>query len=87
VNKHEAKYTLLNCATLAAVLFTVLIANISSYIENLRLCSSAEVGIVLKTFINFEMNLVFHKIVLFKSVLCLYLLAHISRYDRLAQQK
>jgi len=43
-----------NCAALAAVLFT-------SLIENLRLCSSAEAGIVLNLFLNFEqkMNLVY----------------------------
>jgi len=38
-----------NCAALAVVLFTTLI-------ENLRLCSSAEAGIVLKLFLNFEKN-------------------------------
>jgi len=47
VNKREAKCTLLNCAALAAVLFTNLI-------ENLKLCSSAEAGIVLNLFLNFE---------------------------------
>jgi len=36
-----------NCAALAAVLFT-------TFIENLRLCSSAEAGIVLNAFLNFE---------------------------------
>jgi len=36
-----------NYAALAAVLFSALIANICSLIENLRLCSSAEAGIVL----------------------------------------
>jgi len=36
-----------NCAALAAILFTILI-------ENLRLCSSAEAGIVLNLFLNFE---------------------------------
>jgi len=49
VNKREAKCSLLskmqfaNCAALVAVLFTTLI-------ENLRLCSSAEAGIVLNLF-------------------------------------
>jgi len=37
------------CASLAAVLFTTLI-------ENLRICSSAEAGIVLNLFLNFEQN-------------------------------
>jgi len=46
VNKREAKCTA-NCAMLAAVLFTTLI-------ENLRLCSSAEAGIVLNLFLNCE---------------------------------
>jgi len=36
-----------NCAALAAVLFTTLI-------ETLRLCCSAEAGIVLNLFLNFE---------------------------------
>jgi len=36
-----------NCAALAAVLFTTLI-------ENLRLCSSAEAGIILDLFLNSE---------------------------------
>jgi len=36
-----------NCAALAAVLFTTLV-------ENLGLCSSAEAGIVLNLFLNFE---------------------------------
>jgi len=36
-----------NCAALAAVLFTILI-------ENLRFFSSAEAGIVLNLFLNFE---------------------------------
>jgi len=36
-----------NCAALAAVLFTTLI-------ENLRLYSSAEAGIMLNLFLNFE---------------------------------
>jgi len=36
-----------NCVTLAAVLFTTLI-------ENLRLCFSSEVGIVLNFFLHFE---------------------------------
>jgi len=35
-----------NCMALAAVLFTTLI-------ENLKLCSSAEAGIVLNLFLNF----------------------------------
>jgi len=35
------------CAELAAVLFTTLT-------ENLRLCSSAEAGVVLNLFLNFE---------------------------------
>jgi len=39
-----------NCATLAAVLFTNLI-------ENLRLCSSAEAEIVLNLFLNFKQKL------------------------------
>jgi len=48
MNKHEAKCTLLNYyAALAAVLF-------KTSTENLRLCSSAEVGIVLNLFLNFE---------------------------------
>jgi len=38
-----------NCAALAAVLFTTLI-------KNLRLSSSAEAGIVLNLFLNFEQN-------------------------------
>jgi len=38
-----------NCATLAAVLFTILTGN-------LRLCSIAETGIVLNLFLNFEKN-------------------------------
>jgi len=38
-----------NCAALTAILFTALI-------ENLRLCSSAEAGIVLNLFLNFEKN-------------------------------
>jgi len=36
-----------NCVALAAVLFNILI-------ENLRLCSSAEAGVVLNLFLNFE---------------------------------
>jgi len=36
-----------NCAVFAAALFTTLI-------ENLRLCSSAEAGIVLNLFLDFE---------------------------------
>jgi len=36
-----------NCVALAAVLFTILI-------ENLRLLSSAEAGIVLNLYLNFE---------------------------------
>jgi len=36
-----------NCVALAAVFFTILI-------ENLRLCSSAEAGIVINLFLNFE---------------------------------
>jgi len=36
-----------NCAALAAVLFSTLA-------ENLRLCSSAEAGIMLNLFLNFE---------------------------------
>jgi len=36
-----------NCGVLAAILFTILI-------ENLRLCFSAEAGIVLNLFLNFE---------------------------------
>jgi len=36
-----------NCMVLATVLFATLI-------ENLRLCSSAEAGIVLNLFLNFE---------------------------------
>jgi len=43
-----------NCAALAAVLFTTLIANICSLTENLKLCSSAETGIVLNLFLNLE---------------------------------
>jgi len=43
-----------NCAA-AAVLFTTLIANICTLIiENLSVCSSAEAGIVLNLFLNFE---------------------------------
>jgi len=42
-----------NCAALAAVLFTTLIANICSEIENLRLCFSAEAEIVLNLFFKF----------------------------------
>jgi len=38
-----------NCAALVAVLFTTV-----HLIENLRLCSSAEAGIVLNLFLNFE---------------------------------
>jgi len=37
-----------NCAVVAAVLFITLIDH-----EHLRLCSSAEVGIVLNLFLNF----------------------------------
>jgi len=36
-----------NCAALAAILFT-------SFTESLRLCSSAEAGIVFNFFLNFE---------------------------------
>jgi len=36
-----------NCAALAATLFTI-------FVENLRLSSSAEAGIVLNLFLNFE---------------------------------
>jgi len=52
---------LANCATLAAVLFITLI-------EHLKLCSSAEVGIVLNLFLNFEQKLAScsYKIVLIK---------------------
>jgi len=39
----------MNCAALAAVLITTLL-------ENLRLCSSAEAGIVLNLFLKFEQN-------------------------------
>jgi len=39
-----------NCAVLAAVLFTTLT-------ESLRLCSSAQAGIVLNLFLNFEQNM------------------------------
>jgi len=38
-----------NCVALAVALFTTLI-------ENLRLCSSAEAGIVLNLLLNFEQN-------------------------------
>jgi len=38
---------LANCAALASVLFFILT-------ENLRLCSSAEAGIVFNLFLNFE---------------------------------
>jgi len=38
----------------AAVLFTTLIANLYSKIENLSLCSSAEAEIVLDLFLKFE---------------------------------
>jgi len=41
-------------ATLAAILYITLTANSSSSIENLRFCSSAEAGIVLNLFLNFE---------------------------------
>jgi len=47
MNKHKAKCTLQNFVALAAVLFATLI-------ENLRICSSAEVGIVLNLFLNFQ---------------------------------
>jgi len=43
-----------NSAALATVLFNTLIANICAQIINLRLCSSAEAGIVLNFFLNFE---------------------------------
>jgi len=48
-----------NGVALAAVLFIILI-------KNLRLCSSAEAGIVLNLFLNFEQKLAscFYKIVL-----------------------
>jgi len=36
-----------NCAALVVVLFTTLI-------ENLKLCSSAEAGIIVNLFLNFE---------------------------------
>jgi len=42
-------YVIKHDAALAAVLFTTLI-------ENLRLCSSAEAGIVHNLFLNFEQN-------------------------------
>jgi len=45
---------LANCAAFLLFLFTVLIANICSEIENLRLCSFAEAGIVLNLYLNFE---------------------------------
>jgi len=45
-----------NCATIGAVLFTTLNANICSYIENLKLCSSAEAEIALNFFFNFELK-------------------------------
>jgi len=44
------------CVALAAILYTTVIAIICSFIENLRLCSSAEAGIVLNLFLNFEQN-------------------------------
>jgi len=52
-----------NCAALAAALFITLI-------ENLRLCSSVEAGIVLILFLNFEPKLAScsYKIVLIKKV-------------------
>jgi len=53
-----------NCAAIANVFFTSLIANICLF-ENLRLCSSAEAGIVLK----------FHKIVLIKNAM------HVIHYN------
>jgi len=47
INKIEANCSLLICVALAVVLFTTLI-------ENLKLCSSTEAGIVLNLFLNFE---------------------------------
>jgi len=49
VNKREAKCTLRIVRHLLLFLFTTLI-------ENLILCSSAEAGIVLNLFLNFEQN-------------------------------
>jgi len=43
----RSKMHFANCAAFTAVLFTALI-------ENLRFCSSAEAGIVLTLFLNFE---------------------------------
>jgi len=48
VNKHEAKCSLQIAGALAAILHTLLTANIYSEIKNLRLCYFAEAGIVLK---------------------------------------
>jgi len=42
-----------DCAA-AAVMFTTLIANIYSKIENLNLCSSAKAEIVLNLVVNFD---------------------------------
>jgi len=55
VNKYKVKCTLL-CSTLDAVLFTTLITNICTKMENLRLCTSAEAGIVLNLFLNLYKN-------------------------------
>jgi len=45
-----------NCVALTAVLFNSLISDICFQIENLKLCSSAEAGMVLNLFLNFEQN-------------------------------
>jgi len=56
-----------DCAALAAVLFNTLI-------ENLRLCSSAEAGIVVKLLLNFDQKCVmsFYKIVLIKKSVLIF---------------
>jgi len=66
VNKREAMH-FANCAVLAAVLF------FTTLIENLRLCSSAEAGIVLNLFLNFEQK---SARVLMKKMYCIFLCDH-----------
>jgi len=55
-NEARGKMQFVNCAALAVILYITLTANICSSNENLRLCSSAEAGIVLNLFLNFEKN-------------------------------
>jgi len=47
MNKHKAKMHFANCVALAVVSFMILI-------KNLRICSSAEAGIVLNLCLNFK---------------------------------